>query len=112
VSLNTLLPGDATYRAYLGLPLAVSLVASLTRRAVPAENLYLGEVDLGRAIRPLPGVVVESVVQAASEGRLPPGTRLVVPPATAAQLDGLDGARLVPCATLDQAILATWPDLH
>lgn len=111
LSISALLPGDAGFRNWLGLPLAMALIASVIRQPVPAANVYVGEIDLSRAIRPLPGGVVESIVEAATAGRLPRPIRMFVPPTTADQLDGLN-LELVRCATLDQAILATWPDLH
>jgi hypothetical protein len=80
-------------------------------RRVPANHLYLGEIDLTRCVRGLPVEVLESFTYAAGAGLLPICFKIFASPSAAEQLDGID-REIIRCATLDQAILATWPDLH
>jgi DNA repair protein RadA/Sms len=109
LNISSLLPGDTRYRAWLDLPLAMSLVASLLRRPVPALHIYVGEIDLNRALRPLPRALTDAIAEAVVRQAVSPSTRLFLPTATAAQLDGL-GCQLVPCATFDQVLALTWPE--
>ncbi len=109
LNISSLLPGDAPYRAYLGLPLAMSLVASLLRKPVPSTHVYLGEIDLNRVLRPLPRALLDAIAEAVLKENLSPATRLFVPRTTATQLDGL-GCQLVPCSSFDEALKLTWPE--
>lgn len=109
--IGALAPGDATYRATMGLPLAVALIASCLRRPVPPSHMFLGEIDLTRSLRPLPGGLVEALSVALMEGNLSGPLRLIVP-AASDDLPKVPGVEVVRCPTLDAAILHLWPDIH
>lgn len=53
--INCSLPGGGGYFPMLDLPLAVSMLSSYFQRPVPSGSLMIGEVDLTKEIRPLPG---------------------------------------------------------
>lgn len=114
MSVSALLPGDSNFRGWLSLPLAVALISSCLRRPVPRDALFLGEIDLNRAIRPLPSVLVDALAAMLLEGesarrhRL----RLVVPPSAAEPLSVGPGVSVIPCTTLDQVVYSIWPDTH
>lgn len=110
LNISSLVPGDAGFRSWLGLPLAISLASSLLRRRVPPANVYLGEIDLNRSIRPLSRGLIEVLAALADSEPFPPSTRVFLPAQSAAQLDGFP-SELVPCATFDAALALTWPDI-
>ncbi len=111
LNIGCLLPGDATFRAWLGLPLAIALIGSCIRRPVPTDAVYVGEIDLNRRVRPLPQSIIDQLMTAIDDGHFNPRTRLFLPP-SAAEMFPADMVKLVPCSTLDQAVAATWSDLH
>ena len=112
MSISALLPGDTTFRGWLSLPLAVALISSCLRRPVPRDTLFLGEIDLNRAIRPLPQGVVDALSAMLLARERGPRLRLVVPPSAAEALAIGPGVSVMPCETLDQVVYAIWPDTH
>ncbi|MFA9478033.1 ATPase domain-containing protein [Phycisphaerales bacterium AB-hyl4] len=108
------LPRSGQYIAHFGLPLCIALVASFTRKPVPADHLYLGEIDLFRQVREVAPPVLDALVTSLAEGQLPSPLTLVVPPSALPHLpaENPPSLRLVPCATLEEAIYATWPELR
>lgn len=111
LNIGALLPGDGNFRAWLGLPLAIALIGSCIRRPVPKGHIYLGEIDLNRAIRPLSGPLLDALSTAMDEGSLGASPQIFVPAASADLITSSAGS-IIPCATLDQAVLRTWPDLR
>jgi DNA repair protein RadA/Sms len=112
MSITALLPGDTTFRGWLSLPLAVALISSCLRRPVPSDTLFLGEIDLNRAIRPLPQGVLDALSATLLARERGPRLRLVVPPSAAETLAIGPGASVVPCETLDQVVYSLWPNTH
>lgn len=110
LSVNAMVPGDAGFRAWMALPLAVALFSSIVRRTVPAAHIYLGEIDLDRAIRTVPEAVTSLIVDSAQAGHISPEARIFCAPGTVALLDGV-GLDLVAVSTLDEAIDKTFGDL-
>lgn len=113
MSISALLPGDGTFRAWVSLPLAVSLVASFLRRPIPQQMLFVGEIDLHRAIRPLPDALVDALVTWLGDHDRERLT-LIVPPTAVTRLKAAAGpaVRVIGCETLDQVVYTVWPDTH
>ena len=112
MSVSALLPGDSTFRGWLSLPLAVALISSCLRQPVPNDTLFLGEIDLNRAIRPLPPALLDAVSAWLLEGQRSHRLRLVVPPSAEEQLSIGSGVSVMSCETLDQVVYALWPQTH
>ena len=106
------LPGSRPYHNVLGLPLCMALVSSYVQRPIPPQQLHLGEIDLLRAVRDLPEMLVEHLAHALSMGELPLPVRVLCPPSAALHLPQGKGIEIVPCRRLDDAIFATWPELR
>ena len=104
--------GERAYRPAMGLPLCMALLGSYLQRAVPPENLYVGEVDLCRAVRDLPPPLLDDLAQALQAGELPAGGKLICPSTATAQLSWSCGVAMRGCRTLDDAVRMTWPDLN
>jgi DNA repair protein RadA/Sms len=112
MSVSALLPGDSNFRGWISLPLAIALISSCLRRPVPRDVLFLGEIDLNRAIRPLPQGVLDSLAATLLAREGGPRLRLVVPPSAAESLSIGPGISVTACETLDQVVYAIWPDTH
>src|SRR5207245_4783712 len=106
------LPGERRYRGLLGLPLCMALIASYIQRDIPAHHVYIGEVDLLRKIREVPEQILVDLVEGLQNGTVRTPIRVFCPPASADVLrDGLQGATIVGCERLDDAVFKTWPEL-
>jgi DNA repair protein RadA/Sms len=112
LSIGCLMPGDSYFRPVLGLPLALALIASYLRRPVPPGLYALGEIDLTRTIRPLPDSLLTDVANTIGAGQIEPPLRVLLPPSAVSQVPSGPGVELVPCARLDDAIRATWPEIE
>ena len=110
MSVSALLPGDSVFRGWLSLPLAVALISSCLRRPVPNDTIFLGEVDLNRAIRPLPSALLDSLSTLLLEPTFNQRLRLVVPTSAVDMLSINPGVRIAGCATLDQVVYMIWPE--
>jgi len=104
------LPGDGRYSKLLGLPLCLALIASVTQRPLPSNQLQIGEVDLTRNIRDVPELLLTELTQAIGNGDLPLPLRLIVPPSAMAQLPRNKRVELVPVRTLDEAVTAAFEE--
>jgi DNA repair protein RadA/Sms len=112
-SIQCRLPNRMQYLCHFSLPLAIALIGSFIRKPIPADCLYLGEIDLFRNVLDLPLDLLQNLIAAIDAGELAPPLRLFVPPSAVRQLSGMNGrARVEPCQTLEEAILKTWPDLE
>jgi predicted ATP-dependent serine protease len=112
MSVSALLPGDSPFRGWLSLPLAIALISSCLRRPVPRDALFLGEVDLNRALRPLPLALTDSLAAKLVEPGFMDRSRLVVPSAAVDMLSLNPMVRVIGCDTLDQVVYAMWPEIH
>jgi predicted ATP-dependent serine protease len=90
--------------------LAVALISSCLRRPVPSDTIFLGEVDLNRAIRPLPPALLDSLSTLLLEPTFNQRLRLVVPTSAVDMLSINPGVRVVGCTTLDQVVYMIWPE--
>jgi predicted ATP-dependent serine protease len=112
LNINALLPGEASFRSWLGLPLAVALIASVIRHRVPADCIIVGEVDLSRSLRQLPEAVADALAAAIGEANLECGGRLIIPRASVYRVPSSSSITVIGCATLDEVVERLWPDLH
>lgn len=112
MSVSALLPGDSAFRGWLSLPLAIALISSCLRRPVPRDAMFLGEVDLNRALRPLPLALMDSLAAKLLEPGFIERSRLVVPSSAVESLSLNPTVRVIGCDTLDQAVYSMWPEIH
>lgn len=70
--INCAIPGGRGYSQTLDLPLAASMLSSYFQRAIPLGSLFIGEVDLFQAIRPLSPGMCEQVAVLLSSGDYSP----------------------------------------
>lgn len=110
-SVSCRLPGSKGYLPIMGLPLCVALVGSATQRAIPDHLLFVGEIDLQRAIREITPEQADAIRGVLTFITTP--VEIICSPETAALLASTDGEatyRCRPCRTLDEAIFQTWPE--
>ena len=106
------LPGERRYRRLLGLPLCMALIASYIQRDIPGHHIYLGEIDLLRKVRGVPDEIVLNLWEAIQDGSIPTPVRIYCPCDSADLLQGeTEGATVVGCDRLDNAVFRTWPEL-
>jgi len=109
------LPGSGVYQPTFGLPLCMALIGSYLQHAVPPENLYLGEIDLFRAVRPVPPNLLMDLKAALDCGDIPKPVRLFVPTSAVATFPSSSVSmplQVVGCKCLQDAIFQTCPDLR
>jgi DNA repair protein RadA/Sms len=107
------LPGSGQYSTHFGLPLCMALIASYSRKTIPDRNIYLGEVDLFRKILAAPSEVLRSLRDAIDHGDVATPITLFVPPMAMEHLSQSSSAvKIVLCASLEDAVYQTWPDLR
>jgi DNA repair protein RadA/Sms len=109
------LPGDKRYRSLLGLPLCIALIASYIQKDIPSYYLYLGEIDLLRKIREVPDEIVIDLWEQLKDPAnvsIPRPVRIFCPEESAHLLqEEVEGATVVACDRLDDAVFMTWPEL-
>jgi predicted ATP-dependent serine protease len=110
MSVSALLPGDCNFRGWLSLPLAVALIGSCLRRSVPNDTLFLGEIDLNRAIRPLPNALIDALSTTLLDPNFDQRLRLIVPQSAVDVLSVNPLVKVIGCATLDQVVFTVWPE--
>jgi len=110
------LPGDKRYRSLLGLPLCMALIASYIQKDIPSYHVYLGEIDLLRKVREVPDQVLVDLWEQLADptaGILPRPIRVFCPSESAHLLqDEVEGATVVACERLEDAVYMTWPELR
>ncbi len=112
-TLQCRLPGEKRYRGILGLPLCMALIASYLQKSIPTYFVYVGEIDLLRRVREVPDQIILDLWEAIQDGAVKLPVRLFCPVASAALLrETLDGATVVACERLDDAVFQTWPELR
>ena len=109
------LPGDKRYRSLLGLPLCMALIASYIQKDIPSYHFYLGEIDLLRKVREVPDEILIDLweeLKNPSSTIFPRPIRIFCPRESAHLLqEEIDGATVVACDRLDDAVFMTWPEL-
>lgn len=116
-SIHCRVPGQRRFVASIGLALAMALLGSYYQKPIPSNHVYLGEIDLSCAIRPLGAGLLAMLQMALRAGaELSAATlRIFCHPATAIALRGEhcgEGIETVACERVEQAMYGTWPDLH
>lgn len=111
-SIQCRLPGRMQYLCHFGLPLAIALVASYIRKSVPANAIYLGEVDLFRRVLDLPIDLVQALCSALDAGEVATPVTIFAPPSAVPHLPQSNArVRIEVCSMLEDVIAKTWPDL-
>ena len=111
-SINCRLPGSGQYNPILGLPLCMALIASYLQKAVPPDNMYIGEIDLFRNVRAIAPAISQALKAALDAGNIASPVTLFLHPITAAEFSPSENIRIVPCDTLESAVFQTWPELR
>jgi predicted ATP-dependent serine protease len=107
------LPGRNRYGSSAGMALAMALLGSYLQKPIPRTHVYLGEVDLARAICPLEDMLLNQLVNELTSGdELFGPYRFFAHPLTIRALPRLMKMEFVPCERLEQAMFATWPSLR
>ena len=111
-SIHCRLPGSRRqYNSSIQLALAISLLSSYLRKPIPPNCLFLGELDLGRGVRPVSDRLQEDLLAAFATGTELTGSWTVYcHPQTAASMP--DGVKVVACEKLETALYGVWPELH
>lgn len=105
------LPGKKRYRALLGLPLCMALIASYIQRDIPSYHIYIGEIDLLRKVRQVPDQIILDLLDGINSGNIPIPLRIFCPPESAEIIKGsIDGVTVISCEKLDDAVFKTWPE--
>jgi DNA repair protein RadA/Sms len=111
-SIHCRLPGRRRYTSSVGLALAMSLLSSYLRRPIPSTCLFLGEVDLGRGIRPVDDRLLNELIAEIAAGDVMSGNwRIYCHPETAAALAG-SGVTPIACEKLETVMYGVWPELR
>ena len=109
------LPGDKRYRSLLGLPLCMALIASYIQKDIPPYHIYLGEIDLLRKVREVPDEILMDLweqLKDPNDMAIPKPVRIFCPKESAHLLqEEVEGATVVSCERLDDAVFMTWPEL-
>jgi DNA repair protein RadA/Sms len=111
-SINCRLPGSGQYNPILGLPLCIALIGSYLQKAVPPQNIYIGEIDLFRNVRAIAPAISQALKAALDAGDIHTPVTLFLHPMTAAEFTPSGSVRVVPCTTLEEAVFLTWPELR
>lgn len=112
-SIHCRLPGRRRYTSSVGLALAMSLLSSYLRRPIPADYLFLGEVDLGRGIRPIDDRLLNELLADFANGAEMTGPwKVFCHPLTAVALPKEVGLMTVSCERLETALYGVWPELR
>ena len=110
------LPGDKRYRALLGLPLCMALIASYIQKDIPSYHIYMGEIDLLRKVREVPDEILIDLWEQLKDPTstvIPKPARIFCPRESAHLLqEEVEGATVIACDRLDDAVAMTWPELR
>lgn len=107
------LPGEKLYRGVLGLPLCMALIASYIQKDIPEYHLYIGEIDLLRKVREVPDQIILDLWEGIQNGTIATPIRIFCPKASAELMQSVvDGATVIACERLDDAVFHTWPELR
>lgn len=112
-SIHCRIPEERIYRSILGLPLAMSLIASYIQRTIPQYHIYLGEIDLLRQLRELPEQLIMDLAADIDAGNIQRPVAVFCPSRAAQAIRELGvEATVIECSTLDDAVFRTWSDLR
>lgn len=106
------LPGERIYTRLMDLPLCMALIGSYLQREIPSHHLYVGEVDLLRRVRNVPEDVILALWETIEQGEIDLPVRIFCPAETAVFARDVQGATVVACNKLEDAVYATWPEVQ
>lgn len=114
-SIHCRLPGGSRrrYSASVQLALAMSLLSSYLRKPIPPDALFLGEIDLGRGIRPIDERLAEELITDLQAGDDMAGRwTIYCHPRTARIMPREGGIRTIACEQLETVLYGIWPELR
>jgi len=107
------LPGERRYRGLLGLPLCMALIASYIQKDIPQYHVYIGEIDLLRKVREVPDEIILDLWEGIHDGTIGKPVRIFCPRPSAELIrEDVEGATVLACDRLDDAVFLTWPELR
>jgi DNA repair protein RadA/Sms len=112
-SIHCRLPGRRRYTSSIGLALAMSLLSSYLRRPIPQNSLFLGELDLGRGLRPFDDLLLSDLISdLAADTAMARPWRIYAHPMSANAMPTGGGIRGIGCEKLETVLYSVWPDLR
>jgi predicted ATP-dependent serine protease len=112
-SIDLRLPGRRPYLPSMGLAVATALIGAYLRLPIPADMLFIGEVDLAGGIRPAEMDVLNRLTGDVAAGLDLSEPRIVFcHPATAIAFYSADHVRVRTCKQLEHVVYAVWPSLR
>jgi len=112
-SIHCRLPGSGRrYSDSAQLALAMSLLSSYLRRSIPADCLFLGEVDLGRGVRPIDERLGHDLITVLETGDEMAGHWTIYCHPKTARLLPKDAVKIVACEQLETVMYHLWPELR
>jgi DNA repair protein RadA/Sms len=102
------IPSNKGYSDFLGLSLAIGLISAYTRRPVPLNSVFIGEVDLRKRCRISNPDVTSTLIE--SMANMPELT-IFCPNAMATEIhNSISASMVVIIETLEEAINLIWPE--
>lgn len=112
-SISVRVPGRRPYLSSMGLALATALIGAHLQRPVPLTNLYLGEIDLAGAIRPVDNTLANMLASDIDLGmELSEPRTIFCHPRSALLLRGTAPVKVCACEHLKQVVFTTWTELR
>ena len=119
--INCYLPRHGRYCAELDLPLALALFASFVQRQVPADAIFVGEIDLATRVRPPEESYLRNLAALLLGPQASKFQKVYVAREAAPRLSMLrverdgarvgDGVRVLGVTDLEEVLGQLWPDL-
>jgi DNA invertase Pin-like site-specific DNA recombinase len=109
-SIHCRLPGRRRYTSSIGLALAMSLLSSYLRRPIPQNSLFLGELDLGRGLRPFDDLLLSDLISdLAADPAMARPWRIYAHPMSANAMPTGGGIHGIGCEKLETVLYSVWP---
>ncbi len=91
----------------------MALIASYIQKDIPTYHVYMGEIDLLRKVREVPDQIIMDLWDGIQDGTNPKPLRIFCPRASAEVMRSeIEGATVIACDLLDDAVFHTWPELR
>jgi predicted ATP-dependent serine protease len=102
-------PDAGRYQHDYGLSLAIAMVASLHRKSIGEDILFLGDLDLDGRVRSITAKKVDRLNDAVAAYEIETPLRIVCSPETATWVQASSTVVVTPALTLAEAVAAVWP---